>query len=343
MPSRTSLIPVALFLLFTQTALFAKDRGNAPRPFAGVWTKPLSQDLAAPRPYSVFPSLYYTSRLAKLPDGVPQRYLPGYPPPDIMDRLPVIANNQILAFYGSPISKKMGILGVYPKEELTKMLLEYARLYDDANGPLGVVPAFYLIYGTCWPKGEIGYLDDSIAEEYIRYAAERGIIVFIDHQIGRYSVEASMSRILPFLKYPNVHLAIDPEWRTLKPMQEIGSITAAELNAAQRQMQDYIVANNIPGLRMLVVHQFQDRMITERETVRADFDRILLIHTADGFGSPALKRHSYAQNAKAANIPLKGFKLFFKSGVPGAGFDEPLLSPPEVLALDPEPVLVMYQ
>jgi hypothetical protein len=152
-----------------------------------------------------------------------------------------------------------------------------------------------------------------------------------------------MERILPFLKYPNVHLALDPEWRTQKPMQEIGSITAAELNAAQKQMQEYIVANDIPGLRMLVVHQFQNKMISGRETVRADFERVLLIHTADGFGSPALKRHSYAQNAKAKNIPLKGFKLFLKSGLPGAGFDEPLLNPSEVMALDPEPVLIMYQ
>jgi len=94
---------------------------------------------------------------------------------------------------------------------------------------------------------------------------------------------------------------------------------------------------------MLVVHQFKGRMIEGRERVRADFGKVILVHTADGFGAPALKRNSYAFNAKAPNMPIKGFKLFFKSGVPGAGYDDPLLTPPEVLALDPMPMLIMYQ
>ena len=169
------------------------------------------------------------------------------------------------------------------------------------------------------------------------------MLVFIDHQIGKYTVEESMRRILPFLKYPNVHLAIDPEWRTLTPMKEIGSITAAELNKAQKIMQDYIVENDIPGIRMLVVHQFQEKMISNRPDVKADFERVLLVHTADGFGSPPLKRNTYAMNTKADNMPVKGFKLFFKSDFPLAGWDNPLLSPQDVMALDPRPSLVMYQ
>ena len=88
---------------------------------------------------------------------------------------------------------------------------------------------------------------------------------------------------------------------------------------------------------MLIVHQFQAKMISDREKVRADYDGVLLIHTADGFGPPALKRSSYASNAKAANMPLKGFKLFFKTDIEGAGYDDPLLLPAEVLALDPLP------
>ncbi|HOX48651.1 MAG TPA: hypothetical protein PLG14_05635 [Spirochaetales bacterium] len=260
------------------------------------------------------------------------------------DEIPVLANNQVLAFYGHPFSKKMGILGEYSKEELAKLLRGYAKLYDDANGPgLGVVPAFYLIYGTCWPEGEIGYLRESVVKEYIDYAASQGMLVFVDHQIGKYKVEEAVKRLLPFAKYPNVHLALDPEWRTTAPMKEIGSISAEELNKAQAMIDDYLKQEGIPGRKMLVVHQFKGRMIEGRERVRADFGKVILVHTADGFGAPALKRNSYAFNAKAPNMPIKGFKLFFKSGVPGAGYDDPLLTPPEVLALDPMPMLIMYQ
>ncbi len=42
-------------------------------------------------------------------------------------------------------------------------------------------------------------------------------------------------------------------------------------------------------------------------------------------------------------MPLKGFKLFFKTDIEGAGYDDPLLLPAEVLALDPPPSLIIYQ
>jgi hypothetical protein len=237
----------------------------------------------------------------------------------------------------------MGILGEYPKEELASILEGYARLYDEQNGPEGVVPAFYLIYGTCWPGGEIGYLKESLVKSYIDFAAEKGMLVFIDHQIGKFPVAEAMARLLPWLKYLNVHIALDPEWRTEEPMKVIGCVSAEEINEAEASMSDYMEAEGIPGQKMLVVHQFQDRMIADRDKVRADYDGVLLVHTADGFGPPGLKRWSYSTNAKAGNIPLKGFKLFFKTDVTGAGYDDPLLLPSEVLALEPKPRLVIYQ
>ncbi|NLJ47020.1 MAG: hypothetical protein GX430_10705 [Treponema sp.] len=258
-------------------------------------------------------------------------------------RIPVLANSDIVSFYGHPSSKRMGILGEYPKEKLAGLLTGYAQLFDAANGDRDVVPAFHLIYGTCWPEGEIGYLSASQVDEYVRFAAERGMLVFLDHQIGKYSVEESVRRLLPFLRYPNVHLALDPEWRPLSPMKEIWYVTADEVNRAQELIQAYLVEHGLPGIRVLVVHQFTEKMIRDRPRVRSDFDRVLLVHVMDGFGNPALKRNSYAFNSRAANLPLKGFKLFFRSGYPGAGFDDPLMTPGEVMELAPAPVLIMYQ
>lgn len=259
------------------------------------------------------------------------------------ERQSLLAGNQVLAFYGKPDSPSMGILGEYPKEKLAPLLEAYAQLYDKANGSLGVVPAFYIIFGTCWPEGEIGILKTSVVESYISFAAERGWLVFLDHQIGKYGVKQSVQSMLPFLRHPNVHLAIDPEWRTLKPMKEIGHITGKELNEAQAIIEGYLRDNDLPGIRMLVVHQFKPTMITEPEIVNAAFDRVVLVHTSDGFGSPSLKKHSYAANARVTSMPVKGFKLFFESKVVGAGWDIPLMKPEDVLALDPMPLVVMYQ
>jgi hypothetical protein len=262
---------------------------------------------------------------------------------EVLQRIPLLAGNQVIAFYGKPGAVNMGILGEYSKEQLAPLLEAYAKLYDDANGSLGVIPAFHIVYGTVWPEGEIGLLNKRITEEYIRFAAERGWVVILDHQIGRYAVAEAVRAMLPFLHHPNVHLAIDPEWRTLVPMKEIGSISGAELNEAQSIVDEYLREQKLPGIRMLVVHQFVAKMIVQRETVRATFDRVLLVHNADGFGSPDLKRHSYRFNAQATNMPVKGFKLFFEAKLPAAGSDRPLMKPEEVLALDPMPLLIMYQ
>ncbi len=257
--------------------------------------------------------------------------------------IPAPGNYQVLAFYGHPGSKRMGILGRYPKEILAAAVKDFARRYDEANGELGAVSAFYLIYGTCWPGGEIGYLKDSIVREYIDYAQSQSMLVFVDHQIGKYGVEAAVKRLLPWLKYPNVHIALDPEWHTTAPMEEIGAVHAEDLNRAQAMISEYMETEGIQGMKMLVVHQFNAKMITEREQVRADYSGVLLVHTSDGFGPPDLKRGAYLFNAQALNMPVKGFKLFFQSDVEGAGYDEPLLSPEQVLRLSPQPVLIIYQ
>ena len=255
----------------------------------------------------------------------------------------VLLNNDVFALYGKPNAYTMGIIGQYSLENIEPVMDKFIKMYDEANKERGIIPAFYLIYGTCWPGGEIGILSNSVTRKYIEFAAERGWYVYLDHQIGKYTVEQAMNKILPFLKYPNVHLALDPEWHTTKPMEVIGSVTADEINKAQEMMDKYIKENNISGRRMLVIHQFNAIMIKNRQNVKTAFDRVQLIHCADGFGSPNLKKESYAFNAFAKNIPLKSFKLVLKPTVQGAGYDWPLMKPEEVFALNPRPYLIMYQ
>jgi hypothetical protein len=267
---------------------------------------------------------------------------------EMMDRMAenqvsILLNNDILAYYGHPNSRNMGILGRYSIEELDKLLTACAADFEAVSGGRKVKKAFYLIYGTVWPEGEIGIMRDELVMRYINYGLENDILIFIDHQIGRYDPIDSLKRILPWLRYPNVHLALDPEWRTTMPMKEIGHVTAEELNIAQQVMEDYIIANDIPGERMLVIHQFNYLMIRNRAEVRTDFNRVRFIHCADGFGPPHMKLGSYAFNAQADNMPIKGFKLFLNFGIPGAGYDNPLMTPKEVYELNPRPFVIMYQ
>jgi hypothetical protein len=255
----------------------------------------------------------------------------------------LLLNNDILAYYGHPNSQNMGILGRHSMEELDKMLTELAAEYEALSGGRKIIKAFYLIYGTVWPQGEIGIIRHETLMDYIEYGLKNNILIFIDHQIGRFDPVESLKRMLPYLHYPNVHLALDPEWRTTRPMLEIGHVTAEEINRAQKVMEDYIIENNIPGERFLVIHQFNFRMIRNREQVRSDFSRVRLVHCADGIGPPQMKRDSYAFNALADNMPVKSFKLFYNLGITGAGYDNPLMTPRQVYELNPRPYIIMYQ
>jgi hypothetical protein len=259
------------------------------------------------------------------------------------NQISILLNNDILAYYGHPSSRNMGILGRHSIAEIDRMLTELATAYEAASGGKKIRKAFYIIYGTVWPEGEIGLLRDNQLLPYIEYGMANDILVFIDHQIGRYDPVASLRTILPWLSYPNVHLALDPEWRTTRPMRDFGHITGEELNNLQQVMQDYMIVNNIEGERMLVIHQFNASMLRNRNAVRTDYDRVRLIHCMDGIGTPAMKRDTYAYNAQAVNMPLKGFKLFYNLGIPGAGFDDPILSPRDVYGLNPRPYIIMYQ
>jgi hypothetical protein len=331
MKARTIIVLFCAAQAAVSAQSFAKPQADAPG--AARYSNSPSSSYSFPRMFFLGP---------QIPQGLAWARNENEPEPD-SNAMPVLANNQILAYYGKPEAGNMGILGRFGKREIADQLAALAPSYDAANGDRGVKTAYYLIYGTVWPGGDIGILPESVTKSYIEYALERDMLVFLDHQIGRYTVEEAMAKLLPWLRYPNVHLALDPEWRTEKPMKEIGHVKASEINEAQLAMQSYLERQGLPGNRMLVVHQFKWFMIDERDAVNANYDRVMLVHCADGFGSPSLKVKSYRSNAEAANIPLKSFKLFYKSEFPKAGFDEPLLSPAEVCALDPFPYLVMYQ
>ena len=255
----------------------------------------------------------------------------------------VLENQIVVAFYGRPSSTKMGILGEQGLDESKKKLDETVQTWQAVAGGKTVVPAFHLIYAACYPDATVGVLSAATVQKYIDFAAQNNILIVLDHQLGNIPVTDAVGSMLPWLRYPNVHLAIDPEWRTPNPGVELGTITAAEVNQAQQMMQDYLEAEKLPGKRMLILHQFHAKMIANRDDVRSDFTRVDLVHHADGFGPPQLKLDTYKFLATMKNLPVKGFKLFLPKPWKSKGMDIPLLTPAQVMALDPAPVYISYQ
>ncbi|GMO49606.1 MAG: hypothetical protein Ta2G_06640 [Termitinemataceae bacterium] len=289
----------------------------------------------------------------------------------------ILLNSDILAYYGHPVAKNMGILGRYTKEDLTQKLSALADEYKAESGGRNIQKAFYIIYGTAQGKPRVPVLDEegkevidengkvktktvefqrpsqsiltidqinkNLLTQWIEFAAENDILIFLDHQIGLLDPIESLKSMFKYLKYPNVHLALDPEWRTDKPMVDFGSVTGEEINAAQQAMQDYMKENNLEGERLLVIHQFREVMIKNRKIIRSDFENIRLVHCMDGVGTPGQKLDTYKFNALATNMPIKAFKLFYDFKLPGVLVDTPLLTPKQVYSLEPRPYIIMYQ
>jgi hypothetical protein len=276
------------------------------------------------------------------PKGMPLPLQQQLPLDTLANADQILSTSDILVFYGHPGSRNMGILGRYSMDELNTKLDVLANEYHEAGGR-NIVTGFYIIYGTCWPGGEIGTISKKVLLPWIQYAEKHHMLVFLDNQIGKYDPVKSLAGMFPYLKYPNVHLALDPEWRTTKPMEEFGCVTGQEINACQDAMEKYIDDNKIEGQRMLVIHQFREVMIKNRAAIKSDRPHVKLIHCMDGVGTPKEKLATYQFNALATNLPTKSFKLFYDFKLPGVLVDTPLLSAKQVYALKPRPRLIMYQ
>jgi hypothetical protein len=249
-----------------------------------------------------------------------------------------LTETQILSYYGNPYTADMGILGELPPETLVETLKAHAQLYDSLNGPRGVQAALHLVYATAQSDaGREGlYLlrvDEETLREYIQLACENGLLIFLDLQIGRSDVQSEVTKILPYLEQPHVHAALDPEFAMPPgeaPGESIGSLDAADVNAAQALLQDLLEEGDLPD-KILIVHQFTQNMLTNPELID-DLPRVKLVIDMDGFGPSEIKRVKY--DWYAAPAEYSGIKLFFHH-------DPDLMSEQEVLELNPD--VIIYQ
>lgn len=246
-------------------------------------------------------------------------------------------NKTWITYYGRPTIGLMGIVGEHSAAEIMPLIKEKAAEYDAANGPeVGVQPAIHLVWGMATvddqpDNSHIAYLTEAEVMPYIEEGLKAGVHVILDSQIANLSPTASITPALPYLKYPNVHLAIDPEFAVAHPGQAIpgnpiGYITAAQVNDVQRTMAEYMRDNCIEGKRILMVHQFQSNMILDKDQLDPTVPEVELTLSVDGFGNPYVKTWKY--NALVdANTPFTSFKLFY-------GWDDPLMTPAQALGVD---------
>jgi hypothetical protein len=90
-----------------------------------------------------------------------------------------------------------------------------------------------------------------------------------------------------------------------------------------------------PPPKILIVHEFESDMIYNKEQIKP-LPGVDVVIDMDGFGSPEAKIVNYEIFVRDELIEFGGIKLFYKQ-------DDPLLTPEQIVALDPSPVVVIYQ
>ncbi len=258
----------------------------------------------------------------------------------------ILPARRIVAFYGNPLSKRMGILGeLQPDDMLAKLDTEVAA-WNAADPATPVQPALHLIavVASDGPGTSGKYrtrMDSAMIEQVYGWAQRKNALLFLDLQVGQGTLQEELPRLAKFLKRPDVHLGIDPEFSMKhgeKPGTKIGTFDAADVNYASRFLQDLVVAESLPP-KVLVVHRFTRDMLTGYKRIVLD-PRVQLVINMDGWGPPSLKRESYKRYIHRYPVEYTGFKLFYKNDRKKGSV---LMSPADVLALNPRPFYIQYQ
>ena len=258
----------------------------------------------------------------------------------------ILPFNRVIAYYGNFYSKRMGILGEYPEDEMLEMLQSEAKKWELADSLTPVVPAIHYIavtaqrspgkdekYRQRMPKAQI--------EKALTIAKKIDAIVILDIQIGLSSLEEELPQLDSFLSMPNVHLGIDPEFSMktgARPGKKIGSFDAEDVNYAASYLAGLVKLYNLPP-KMLIVHRFTKPMLTNYEDI-TPLPEVQIVVQMDGWGGKAKKKGTYQHVIYPQPVQFSGFKIFYKHDTKKA---KQVMQPEEVLQLVPKPIYIQYQ
>jgi hypothetical protein len=259
----------------------------------------------------------------------------------------LIPFNRIVAYYGNFYSKQMGVLGQYPEDEMLDKLRAEVAKWQAADPDTPVIPALHYIAVTAQASaGKDGKyrlrMPDAQIDKTVEMAKKVNGIVFIDIQVGKSTIQSELPLLETYLKMPNVHLGIDPEFYMKDgspPGRVIGTMDANEINYAAEYLAKLVRDNDLPP-KILVIHRFTEDMVTGYKRI-APLPEVQVVIEMDGWGSQARKINTYKRTIASEPVQFTGFKLFYKNDFNEKG--SRILRPDEVLELVPRPIYIQYQ
>jgi hypothetical protein len=334
---------VLVAIVYGSITAFSERNRNADEP--GIPGSKKSKDsTTAPESAATLDTAAYSQKLLAIANGDSSGRWPvqqAFPMPGA-----ILPFNRIVAFYGNLYSKQMGILGELPRQEMLEKLKQEVAVWQKADTTTHVIPALHYIAVTA--QGSPGKggkyrlrMPFHQIDSVLSMAKEINALVFIDIQVGLSTLQEEIPQLDAYLKLPNVHLGIDPEF-SMKggqaPGKVIGTFDAADINYAIHHLADIAKTNNLPP-KILVVHRFTQAMVTNYKQIKPQ-PEVQVVMDMDGWGIPAKKITTYKQFIYKEPVQFTGFKLFYKNDVKN---NSRMLTPQEVLKQIPQPLYIQYQ
>ena len=257
----------------------------------------------------------------------------------------VFPGRRLLAFYGNPLTAGLGVLGEQDPPEALERIEAMIDTYQRDDQP-PIQPAFELIasVAAASPTENGDYsreLSLDQLQEWIDVAVAEDVFVILDLQPGRDDFLTQAKQYEEFLRLPNVGLALDPEWRlgpNELPLRRVGTVGPDEVNSVVDWLRDLVREHALPQ-KPLVLHQFQRRMLRDRQLIRTPPELAVVVHV-DGQGSLASKYGTWGSMLSQETDPDQtlwwGWKNFFDE-------DRPMATPEQVNELEPLPLVVTFQ
>jgi hypothetical protein len=243
---------------------------------------------------------------------------------------------RVVGFYGM---QNLDVLGAAPPDVVGRRLLKVARPYATPGHP--VMPMFELIATVAHPFPTPSGLyrthqEDAIVRSFLKAVRKIDGVLVLDVQPGRDDFVDALRHWEPYLRQPDVGVALDPEFAMgpgQVPGRHLGRTDAATINRASAYVAGIVRRHRLPE-KLFMVHQFQDSMIRDKRRI-AMRPGLAMTWNADGFGVRSAKLDDYRSYTRDRRFH-PGLKLFYEN-------DVDLLSPREVLKLKPVPRVINYQ
>ena len=259
----------------------------------------------------------------------------------------ILPFNRIIAYYGNLFSKRMGILGEIPRDSMFAKLLGEVKNWQDADTATKTIPALHYVAITAQGlPGKDGKhrlrMPFHQIDTIMNWAEQINALVFLDIQVGHSNVKDEVASLEPYLKLPNVHFGIDPEFSMKngeRPGSKIGTFNQNDINDAIDFLAELVRKNNLPP-KVLVIHRFTQGMVTGYDKIKI-VPEVQIVMDMDGFGDKILKRSTYLRYIYKEPVQFTGFKLFYKND--NKPNTSGIYQPAELLKFTPKPSYIQYQ